>query len=84
MAKEMVQFVEVAIDTLNAEQREAWDCLMEAKAAFKLTLQSLAPAGKRIVFSDKYNKLKIGAANMAQAKSAALTLAQWQEQQAIM
>ena len=84
MAKEMLQFVEVAINTLSPEQHEAWLALMEAKAAFKDTLQSLAPSGKRIVFSDKYNKLKIAAATMASPKSAALTLAQWQEQQAIL
>ena len=84
MAQEQIKFVEIEIGSLSTEQRAAWDMLMAAKAEFKATLQSLAPAGRKIVFSDKYNKLKIAvtAAPKANADKPKLNLSQWLDQQA--
>ena len=84
MAKEALTFIEVDIETLSPDQRAAWDHLMEAKAAFKVTLQPLAPQGRRVVFSDKYNKLKIAMTAMAKADAAKpkLSLSAWLDQQA--
>ena len=82
MAKEMVRFTEIDLASLNEEQAAAWDALMAAKADFKETLQSLAPVGTRIVFSDKYNKLKVAVVKAAAAAGQTKTLAQYLEQQA--
>ena len=81
MAKEQVRFVDVELNSLNSEQREAWDALIEAKGAFKATLQSMAPDGTRVVFSDKYNKLKVAVVKAA-AERSTLTLADYLAQAA--
>lgn len=77
MAKEQVRFVDVELGSLNAEQRAAWDTLMLAKAGFKATLQPTAPVGMRVVFSDKYNKLKVALVKAAAEAKPAMTLADY-------
>jgi hypothetical protein len=49
-----IEFVQIDIGTLDEEQRVAWEFYLQAKAAFKQTLQSLAPAGRRVQFYEKY------------------------------
>lgn len=79
MAKEQVQFVEVEIDSLSPDQRVLWNELVIAKKAFGASLQPMAPAGRRVLFSDKYNKLKIATVAMASASAKPkLSLADWQ------
>ena len=65
MAREQVQFAEIDPSSLTEAQQEAWKFFLEAKEAFKVTLQTSAPQGYRVLFSDKYNKLKLGLAKVA-------------------
>lgn len=73
MAREQVTFVEIDTSTLAAEVQETWARYLEAKAALKAALnEHHAPKGKRLVFTEKYNKLKIAAVAQAAPKSASV------------
>ena len=69
MAREQVTFSEVDMGTLTNEQRDAWDYYMEAKQALGIALNANAPQGKRVVFTTKYNVLKVALVSKAQAKA---------------
>ena len=66
MTKVQLQFVEIDTTSLNDDQQAKWGALLEAKMAFKASLQSLAPEGHSIQFSDKYGKLKIAITKASQ------------------
>jgi hypothetical protein len=83
MAREQVMFSEVDMSTLTNSQQEAWDYYMEAKQALGVALNASAPQGKKIVFTTKYNVLKVALVNRAQAKDnkPKISLGQWQDGQ---
>lgn len=54
MAREQVQFTQVDVDSLSASQYEAFVAYLTAKAAFRASLQPMAPSGCKIVFTEKY------------------------------
>lgn len=70
MAREQITFTEIDPTSLSAEQQQAWQAFLAAKEAFKTTLQTMAPEGHRVLFSDKYNKLKLGMIKAAQTQAA--------------
>ena len=84
MTKVQLQFVEIDTTSLNDDQQAKWGALLEAKMAFKASLQSLAPEGHSIQFSDKYGKLKIALtkASSASAQPAKQSLADFIANQA--
>jgi len=54
MAREQLTFTQVDISSLDEHQAIKWQEYLDAKAEFKSSLQSLAPAGRSVVFSEKY------------------------------
>lgn len=46
--------------TADLQAFKAWDKFLEAKEAFRQSLQTSAPQGYKVYFSEKYNKLEIG------------------------
>jgi len=82
MAREQVQFTEVDMDTLTKEQRDAWEYYLEAKRLLGEHLNTSAPQGKKIVFTTKYNVLKVGMVTKASGKSKGpkVDLGAWQAQ----
>jgi hypothetical protein len=79
MAREQITMVPVQLETLTNEQRDAWDYYLEAKQALNTALNVNAPAGKKIVFTGKYNVLKIAMVSKAQpkAQTKAVSLGEW-------
>ncbi len=58
MAKEMIKFQQIGVDTLSVEQRNAFVAYLRAKSAFRAALQTAAPAGHKIVFTEKYGTIE--------------------------
>ena len=81
MAREQLTFVKIDTATLPTECQVLWAQLLQAKAAFKEGIQSLAPAGKRVQFVEKYGECKIALATIAQPKAATQSLAEFLAQQ---
>ncbi len=79
MAREQVKLVAVDTASLTQGQQSAWDVYLQAKRALGEALQTSAPSGKRIIFSAKYNVLKIGLVGKASEKSdkPAVSIADW-------
>lgn len=77
MAREMLTFVKIEVATLPTEAQVLWAELIAAKAAFKSSLQGLAPAGKRVQFVEKYGELKIALSSVAAPKASAQSLADY-------
>lgn len=77
MAREMLTFVKIDPTTLPVESQVLWQELIAAKAAFKSSLQAIAPAGKRVQFVEKYGELKIALATIATPKAATQSLADY-------
>ena len=75
MAREQLTFVKIDTTTLPTECQVLWAELLQAKAAFKASIQGLAPAGKRVQFVEKYGECKIALATIAQPKAATQSLA---------
>lgn len=75
MAREQLTFTKIEVTSLPEESQVLWAELIAAKAAFKASLQALAPAGKSVQFTDKYGELKIALATKAQPKASTATLA---------
>lgn len=75
MAREQITFTKVEIETLPEDCQLAWAALLEAKAAFKASLQVIAPAGKRVQFVEKYGELKLALSTIASPKAKAQSLA---------
>ncbi len=69
MAREQVKLSPVDITTLTPEQQQAWAHYLSAKASLGAALQTSAPVGRRIIFSAKYNILKVGLVAKASEKS---------------
>jgi hypothetical protein len=77
MAREQLTFVKIDAASLPEECRELWTDLLQVKAAFKASLQQIAPAGKRVQFVEKYGELKIALATIAAPKAATQSLADY-------
>jgi hypothetical protein len=57
MAKQQLQFTAIDVASLEAEQMAAFMAYLKAKAAFKASLQAIAPDGHNVVFTEKYGTL---------------------------
>lgn len=77
MAREMLTFVKIDPTTLPVESQVLWQELLAAKAAFKASIQGIAPKGKRVQFVEKYGELKIALATIASPKAATQSLADY-------
>jgi hypothetical protein len=77
MAREQLTFVKIDPSTLPTEAQVLWSELIAAKAAFKASIQCVAPAGKRVQFVEKYGELKIALATIAAPKAATQSLADY-------
>lgn len=82
MAREILTFVKIDPTTLPTESQVLWAELIAAKAAFKASIQGIAPAGKKVQFVEKYGELKIALATIAAPKAATQSLADYLAQAA--
>ena len=74
------EWVEIDPNSLPEAQKQAWEMFQEAKRLFNEALQVNAPAGSKIVFSDKRGKLSIATVKGATASAKPkLTLAKYLE-----
>ncbi len=75
MAREQLTFVKIEVSSLPTECQVLWQELIEAKRAFKASIQVIAPAGKRVQFVEKYGECKVALASIAAPKAQAQSLA---------
>jgi hypothetical protein len=58
MAKDFLKFQQIDVDSLDTEQGQAFHDYLRAKSAFRAALQSMAPSGCKIVFTEKYGTVE--------------------------
>jgi hypothetical protein len=74
------KWYEIHINSLNREQRAAWQTFIEAKRALSNSLQSLARPGYKILFAEKYYKhLSLAQARNETTSAAAVSVSEFMQ-----